>query len=54
MGFNPQTQHTKDVIKLVPDASLLGAQQIKIGLAQLSTQTCEQNETAAKSILNTS
>jgi len=32
-------RHTKDVIKMVPDASLLGAQHIRTGLASLSSQT---------------
>jgi len=31
--------YTKDVIKMVPDASLLNAQHIKIGLASLFSQT---------------
>jgi len=32
-------QRRKDVIKMVPDASLLGAQHIRTGLASLSSQT---------------
>jgi len=32
-------RHTKDVIKMVPDPFLLGAQHIKTGLASLSSQT---------------
>ena len=38
-GFDPRPLHIKDVIKMVPDASLLGAQHINIGLASLSSQT---------------
>ena len=39
-GFDPRPRHTKDVIKMVPDASLLGAQHnIRTGLASLSSQT---------------
>ena len=36
-GFNPQPRHIKDVIKMVPYAFLLSAQQIRIGLASLSS-----------------
>ena len=39
-GFDPRPpRHTKDVIKMVPDASLLSAQHIRTGLASLSSQT---------------
>jgi len=38
-GFEPRPCHTKDVIKMVPDASLLRAQHILIGLVYLSSQT---------------
>ena len=38
-GFDPRPRHTKDVIKMVPDASLFGAQHIRTGLASLSSQT---------------
>jgi len=38
-GFDPRPRHTKDVIQMVPDASLLGAQHIRTGLASLSSQT---------------
>ena len=37
-GFDPRPRHTKDVIKMVPDASLLGAQHIRTGLVSLSSQ----------------
>jgi len=37
-------RHTKDVIKMVPDASLLSAQHIKTGLASLSSQTLLKKE----------
>jgi len=37
-------RHTKDVIKMVPDASLLSAQHIKTGLASLSSQTSLKKE----------
>ena len=37
-GFDPRPRHTKDVIKMVPDASLLSAQHIRTGLASLSSQ----------------
>jgi len=36
-GFDPRPRHTKDVITMVPDASLLGAQHIRTGLAPLSS-----------------
>jgi len=36
---DPRLRHTKDIIKMVPDASLLGAQHIRTGLASLSSQT---------------
>ena len=38
-GFDPRPRHTKDVIKMVPDAALHSAQRITIGLASLSTHT---------------
>ena len=38
-GFDPRPRHTKDVIKMVPDASLLSAQHTRTGLASLSSQT---------------
>jgi len=38
-GFDPRSRHTKDVIKMIPDASLLGAQHIRIGLASLFPHT---------------
>ena len=38
-GFDPRPRHTKDVIKMVPDAYLLGAQHIRTGLACLSSPT---------------
>jgi len=38
-GFDPRPRHTKDVIKMVPDASMLRAQHIMIGLASLPSQT---------------
>ena len=38
-GFDPWPRHTKDVIKMVPDASLLSAQHIRIVLASFSSQT---------------
>jgi len=38
-GFDPRPRYTKDVIKIVPDASLLRAQHIRTGLASLSSQT---------------
>jgi len=37
--FDPRPCHTKDVIKMVPDAFLLSAQHIRTGLASLSSQT---------------
>jgi len=37
-GFDPRPRNTKDVIKMVPDASLLSAQHIRTGLASLSSQ----------------
>jgi len=37
--FDPRPRHTKDVIKMVPDACLLSAQHIRTGLASLSSQT---------------
>ena len=43
-GFDPRPRHTKDVIKMVPDASLLGAQHIRTGLASLSSQTSFKKE----------
>ena len=43
-GFDPRPRHTKDVIKMVPDASLLGAQHIRTGLASLSSQTSLKKE----------
>ena len=36
-GFDPRPRHTKDVLKMVPDASLLSAQHIRTGLASLSS-----------------
>jgi len=38
-GFDPRPRLTKDVMKMVPDAPLLGAQHIRTGLASLSSQT---------------
>ena len=38
-GFDPRPRHTKDVIKMVPNASLLSAQHIRTGLVSLSSQT---------------
>ena len=38
-GFDPRPCHTKDVIKMVPDTSLLSAQYIRTGLASLPSQT---------------
>jgi len=38
-GFDCRPRHTKDVIKMVPDTSLLSDQHIRIGLASLSSQT---------------
>ena len=35
-GFDPRPRHTKEVIKMVPDASLLSAQHIRTCLASLS------------------
>ena len=43
-GFDPRPRHTKDVIKMVPDASLLGAQHIRTSLAPLSSQTSLKKE----------
>ena len=43
-GFDPRPPHTKDVIKMVPDASLLSAQHIRTGLASLSSQTSLKKE----------
>jgi len=43
-GFDPRSRHTKDVIKMVTDASLLSAQHKRIGLASLSSQTSFKNE----------
>ena len=43
-GFDPRPRHTKDVIKMVPDASLLGTQHIRTGLASLSSQTSFKKE----------
>jgi len=37
--FDPRLRHTKDVKKMVPDASLLSAQHRRIGLASLSART---------------
>ena len=37
-GFDPETRRAKDVIKMVPDASLLSAQHTRIGLAFLFSQ----------------
>jgi len=34
---DPQLCDAKDIVKMVPDASLLGAQHIRIGLASLSS-----------------
>jgi len=48
--FDPPLRHTKDVIKIVPDASLLSAKHIIIGLASLSSQTWLKKE--AQSIWN--
>jgi len=42
-GFDPWARHTKDVIQMVPDASLLGAQHIRTGLAFVSSQTSFKN-----------
>ena len=39
VGLIPNRVIFKDVIKTVPDASLLGAQHIRTGLASLSSQT---------------
>jgi len=41
--FDPRPRHTKDVIKIVPDASLLSAQHM-IGLTCLSSQTSFKKE----------
>jgi len=38
VGFDARPRHTKVVIKMVPDASLLSAQHIRTGLASLSSQ----------------
>jgi len=38
-GFDHRPRHTKAVIKMVPYASLLGAQHIRTGLASLFSQT---------------
>jgi len=35
--YDPQPRHTKDVIKIVPDAILLSAQHIRIDLPSLSS-----------------
>ena len=43
-GFDPRPRHTKDVIKMVPDASLLGAQHIRTGLASLTSQNSLKKE----------
>jgi len=37
--FYPRPRNTKDVIKILPDASLFSAQHKRIGLASLSSQT---------------
>ena len=42
-GFDPRPLHTKEVIKMVPDASLLSAQHIRTDLASLSSQTSFKN-----------
>ena len=41
-GFDPRPRHTKAIIKMVPDASLLRAQHIRIGLASHPSQTLFQ------------
>jgi len=41
-GFDPRPRHTKAIIKMVPDASLLSAQHIRIGLASRPSQTLFQ------------
>ena len=43
-GFDPRPRHTKDIIKMVPDASLLSAQHIRTVLASLSSQTLFKKE----------
>ena len=43
-GFDPRPRHTKDVIKIVPDASLLGAQHIRTCLASLSQTSLKKRD----------
>jgi len=43
-GFDPQTRHTKDFIKMVRDDFLLSARHKKIGRAPLFSQPCFKNE----------
>ena len=43
-GFYPRPCHTKDVIKMIPEASLLGAQHIRTGLASLYSKTSLKKE----------
>jgi len=43
-GFDHRPRHTKDVIKTVPDTSLLSAQNIRNDLDSLSSQTIKKNE----------
>jgi len=43
-GFDSRPCHTKHVIQMVPDASLLSAQRMRIGLAFLSSQNSFKNE----------
>ena len=41
LRFNPGPRHIKDVITIVRDASLLSAQQLRIGMASLSSYKSE-------------
>ena len=42
-GFDPPPDHTKDIIKMVPDASVLSFRQVRLSMAEMDSICYEQS-----------
>jgi len=43
-GFDPQPHHTKDIIKMIPDASLLSSRQVRLSMAEMDSICNERSK----------